>query len=341
MAEITDAEFRGFTINVGYVSLTTGFLLIFTLGAVMGWRLLAWSGIVFPIVTLIGAIILPETPLWLIRNGQTERAYKILVWLRGDPNIARNELHENTARLNQEKDMAQNIGETRSWRDFLRPSVLKPTVIIFSFILLFNLTGTYLIIYYAIDILSQFKMMISPVNANVILSSVRLIVTVGFCWLFMRVNRRTIYLTAGIGSTISTLALSAYLFKRNEFSNESSMSLWLAGSLLLLFVTTNTGFIIAPGFLTGELLPAKIRGRLAGYIYTYFSIVTFILNKFFPLLNAYIELTGVLLVFGLASLATTALIYFMVPETRGRSLLTIEQYFENNGWIYKAKPTNQ
>lgn len=102
-----------------------------------------------------------------------------------------------------------------------------------------------------------------------------------------------------------------------------------------MFVATNTGFMIAPGFMTGELLPAKIRGRLAGCIYTYFSIVTFVLNKFFPNLK-YIGITGVIFVFGLASLATTLLIYFMVPETKDKSLLEIEKHFQMHGWIYKS-----
>lgn len=91
----------------------------------------------------------------------------------------------------------------------------------------------------------------------------------------------------------------------------------------------------APGLFTGELLPAKIRGRLAGYIYTYFSVVTFVLNKFFPQLNDYIGLCGVLIVFGLASLLATALVFFMVPETKGVSLLDIERHFQTNGWIYR------
>lgn len=106
--------------------------------------------------------------------------------------------------------------------------------------------------------------------------------------------------------------------------------------MLLMYTATNTGFMIAPGFMTGEMLPAKIRGRLAGYIYTYFSVVTFILNRFFPNLNQHIGLTGVIFVFGLASLATTTLIYFTVPETKGKTLLQIERYFQTHGWIYKS-----
>lgn len=337
LAECADADFRGFTINVGYVSLSTGFLLTFALGAIMDWRNVAWTGIVFPMITLIGVFFLPESPVWLIRNGKIDQAYKALHWLRGEENLARNELNEHLSRISEEKESAQNGNKNTTYRDFLQPSVLKPTVIICGFILFFNLTGTYLLIYYAIDILSQVKLIISPAVSSAILSVVRLVVTIGFCWLFMRVKRRHIYLIAGIGSICTTLILAGYLYTKDSSSDGTTESLIIAGSLLLIYVATNTGFMIAPGFMTGELLPAKIRGRLAGYIYTYFSVVTFALNKFFPLSKEYIGLVGVLLVFGLASLATVALIYLMVPETKGISLLEIERHFQTDGWIYKPK----
>lgn len=340
LAESADADFRGVTINVGYVTLSLGFLLTFVLGAMMNWRNVALCGIILPIVTLVGTLMIPESPIWLIRNGHIEKAYQSFLWLRGDVNIARNELNENLSRINQEREAVRNAAQSTSFRDFLQPSVAKPIAIIFAFILLFNLTGTYLIIYYAIDILSQVHLTVSAYKGSVILSFVRLVVTVGFCWLFTRVKRRNIYLIAGIGSTFSTLALAIYLHNENLFTSEI-VKLWVAGSLLLLFIATNTGFMIAPGFMTGEMLPAKIRGRLAGYIYTYFSIVTFILNKFFPNLNEHIGLTGVIFVFGLASLATTALIYLTVPETKGKTLLEIEQYFKTHGCIYKSSRMNE
>lgn len=246
MAECVDSEFRGITINVGYVSLAFGFLLTFALGAVMNWRYLAWFGSVYIIIPIVGLAILPETPVWSIRNGKIEQAYKTLLWLRGDANIARNELNEHLSRINQEKDAAAQNSSSTSFRDFL-----KPIVIIFGFILFFNLSGTYLIIYYAIDILSQVDLTVSPLNASVILSVVRLIVTIGFCWLVMHVKRRIWLVSAGIGSTLSTLGLAGYLYVR-QYSNQgvsapsaaTPIDMWISGLLLLIYVSTNTGFMI-------------------------------------------------------------------------------------------------
>lgn len=322
--------------NVGYVSLSIGFLSTFALGAVMDWRLLSYNNIILPTLSLLGLLFLPETPIWLLRHNQTNKAYKKFLWLRGDENVARNELNEHLARLEQETSNAQQSIDTSSCRDYLQPSVIKPIIIIFGFILLFNISGTYLIVYYALDIISQVNLATSAQNISVILSVVRLIVTIGFCWLFMRIQRRRIYLIAGIGSTLTTIILAIYLHQKNSIEISNLYDRWIASVLLLIYVATNTGFMIAPGFMTGELLPAKIRGRLAGYIYTFFSVVTFILNKIFPSLNANYGAVGILFVFGVGSLATTALIYMLVPETKDKTLLEIERYFEQNGWIYKS-----
>lgn len=339
IAECADSNLRSFAMNVGYVSLSIGFLLTFALGGIMSWRSLAWSGIILPILTLVGlTFILPESPIWLLRHDQRSKALKNLIWLRGDRNIARIELNQHSARLNEEKANAQRSPAASLWRDFRQPYALKPIVIICSFILLLNLSGTYLIVYYALDIISKANLTIGTQNANVILSAVRFIVTIIFCWLFMHVRRRRIYLIAGIGSTISSFALGYFLYEgKNVFGNQTILDNCIVGSLFVIYVASNTGFMIAPGFLTGELLPARIRGRFAGYIYTFFSIVTFVLMKVFPLLFDQIGLAGVLFIFGAASLLTTALVYFMVPETKGKSLLEIEQYFQQNGWIYRSQ----
>lgn len=324
--------------NVGYVSLSIGFLLTFAMGAVMDWRLLSYNNIILPTVSLLGLIFfLPETPIWLLRHNQTSKAYEQFLWLRGDADLAQNELNEHLVRLEQEKLSTQQSIDKNSCRDYLQPSVIKPIIIIFGFILLFNISGTYLIVYYALDIINQVDLATSAQNISVILSIVRLIVTIGFCWLFMRIQRRRIYLIAGIGSTLTTLILALYLHQKSATEAVNSYDRWIASALLLIYVATNTGFMIAPGFMTGELLPAKIRGRLAGYIYTFFSIVTFVLNKIFPSLSENYGAVGILIVFGVGSLATTALIYMMVPETKDKTLLEIERYFEQNGWIYKSK----
>lgn len=322
--------------NMSYVSLSVGFLSVFVLGALFTWRIITFTFIILPILVCIGLCFLPETPVWLVRHGQQTKAYKSFEWLRGSKDLARNELNEYLARFEQEKAHAAARAERTSiWYNFTQSAVLKPLFIITAFIALFNISGTYPIVYYALDIISQVGLEASKESIAIYLSLIRLIVTVGFCVIFMRVQRRSFYLFAGIGSTVSTLLLALFLQNRTVIGVAPHYDQWIVGLLLIAYVATNTGFMIMPGFLIGELLPAKVRGQLAGYIYMFFSVVTFGVVKIFPAVGAGIGIVGILYVFSGASFLTAALVYAMVPETRGKSLLEIERYFQESGWRYK------
>lgn len=338
MAECTDPFIRGVTINVGHVSISFGFLLTLALGSIMYWRLVAWIFIILPTTSLISIAFLPETPLWLVRHDRVEKAMQNLLWLRGDKSIAEEELNNIKVRFEREQFMdSENNNKTNSiWSECMKRSTLKPIIIISLFLFLFNATGTYLIVFYAVDIIADLHLTINANAASVILAVIRLVVTIGFCLLFLRSTRRSIYLLSGFGSTLSTICLGFYLLTQRQ-SEPSTYDTIIIGTLFTLYIVTNTGFLMAPGCLIGELLPAKIRGRLAGYIYTLFSAIIFILTKIFPMLSKCIGISGIMFIFGFASLATTALVYFMVPETKGKSLDEIEDHFENSGWIHRRK----
>lgn len=340
LAESADSVLRSFTVNVGYVSLSIGVLVAFALGAFLHWRTIAWINIVLPALTLLTFAIVPETPSWLVRNGRIEKALKNLTWLRGDKIFATNELNQLMVRFEEDNlvEKQQSEQEQRFWTIYTNKAVYKPMIIVFLFIVFFNISGTYLIVTYAVDIIADLKLsLIEESTATVIMAVIRLVVTILFCWLFMHVPRRQIYLLAGIGSTLSTIALAIYIFA--DFSNDvdPARDMCIKSVLMATYVATNTGFQIAPGFMIGELLPARVRGRVAGYLYTTFSIIVFIITKLFPSMQHSIGIDGILGVWAVASLAATILIYFTVPETRGKSLDQIEDHFRSGGWIYRHR----
>lgn len=315
-------------------------LVAFALGAFLHWRTIAWLCMVLPILALLSIAIIPETPLWLVRNGKIEKALKSLTWLRGNKTFANNELNQLTTRFEDDKlrEKQQNEQAQSFWTTCATKAVYRPTIIVFLFIVFFNVSGTYLIVTYAVDIIADLNFpLVGKSTATVIMSAIRLTVTILFCWLFIHVPRRKIYLVAGIGSTLSTAALAFYIFADFPGAVDPATDMCIKGALMTMYVATNTGFQITPGFMIGELLPAKVRGRVAGYLYTTFSIVVFIITKSFPSMRNLIGIDGILVVWAVASLAATILIYFTVPETRGKSLHEIEDYFRYGGWVYRHR----
>lgn len=342
LAECADPYLRSFTVNVGYVVLSSGMLVPFVLAAFFEWRTIAWASIVIPTIGLFTIFIVPETPVWLVRKGRIEKALKSLIWLRGNQSHATIELNQLTARLEADKlrEKERNEETQNFWTICSKKAVYRPTLIVFLFIILLNVSGTYIIVLYAVDIVTALEL--PRLNRSVVtiaMSSIRLTVTVLFCWLFMHVPRRKIYLIAGIGSTLSTTALAIYIFANVSTAVGPEIDMCVKCILMTTYIATNTGFQITPGFMIGELLPGRVRGRVGGYLYTTFSISIFIVTKMFPSVRNCVGIDGILLVWAMGSLAATILIYFTVPETKGKTLHEIEDYFRYGGWIYRRERT--
>lgn len=98
-----------------------------------------------------------------------------------------------------------------------------------------------------------------------------------------------------------------------------------------------------PGVMVGELLPAQIRGRVAGYIFTGFNFFFFIVAKVFPYVSQRLKSHGVFMMFGIASFGASLVMYLFLPETKGKTLGEIEDYFQEKNWFWIArnKGTNE
>lgn len=162
----------------------------------------------------------------------------------------------------------------------------------------------------------------------------RLAVTVVACVLLLRVTRRALVLVSGAGTALCTLAL-AFILSQGPGSGITPPA------LILGYVAFNTlGFFLLPGLMIGELLPTKVRGLCGGYIFCLFNTVLFGFTKLFPVMKNSIGIAGVFGVFGVSSLVATIILFLLLPETKGKSLLQIEQYYQkpNILWISRKKP---
>lgn len=166
---------------------------------------------------------------------------------------------------------------------------------------------------------------------------VRLCVTVLACMLLLRVTRRALVLVSGAGTAICTLALAAILTTGPGTGITPP-------ALVLGYVAFNTlGFFLLPGLMIGELLPTKVRGLCGGYIFCLFNSVLFGFTKLYPVMKNSIGIAGVFALFGCSSLLATVVLFLLLPETKGKSLLQIEQYYQkpNILWISRKKNSTE
>ena len=96
-----------------------------------------------------------------------------------------------------------------------------------------------------------------------------------------------------------------------------------------------------PGIAVGELLPVKVRGRFGGYIFAIFNIALFFMGKVFPSMLQVMGSHGAFWMFGASSLLGTLFLYLFFPETKGKTLEEIEDYFAESNVMWLTRKTHQ
>lgn len=225
----------------------------------------------------------------------------------------------------------------------MQPSVLKPLILINAFNILQILSGTYLIVFYAVDIITEIcnfdddpdSPQLSTMQSAVITALIRLLLTMVYCCLLLRCKRRKLYLSSCILSAIASITLSSFLYWKGTTA-KSFNDLIVIGILMLLYISANTCSMLMPGIMVGELLPLRVR-HWAGMIFTAFNLMLFGVTKIFPWLRYAIKTQGLFMMFGCSSFCAFILFYWFLPETKDRTLNEIEDYYLEPNWIWQKR----
>nr|CAD7431034.1 unnamed protein product [Timema monikensis] len=381
LGEVAEPRIRGLLSGAPHMSYSLGILVVYILGASLEWHLAAGLGVILPLVALAVFSFLPESPVWLARHGRVEEASKALVWLRGDDAVqAKRELRELITRLRAEDETVQlesvcgsqkniggsqkNIGlggsqkilssikntlsASRPCNAYCQQEYLKPLMIVATFMLLQIVCGTYLVIFYAVSLITRAdeergvtgNEAINPFLAAVLTAVVRFMFVCIASTLLFWVGRRPLAIVSGVATSVAALALGTFLYHNGASEEPSPHASWIIAGLLLCYVAANTlGFFVLPGVAVGELLPVKIRGAAGGYVFTIFNLALFGMTKVFPSFADSLGGHGVFWFFGLSTLLCTVFVYLFVPESKGRTLQEIEDYFKEKNimWISRNR----
>ena len=235
-------------------------------------------------------------------------------------------------------DKKQNESKFDYHRDlksiFTNKTILSPFVILNVFNILQILSGTHLIIFYAIDILGeifekQTQNAIIFEQKNLLIAILTAIIRCTFTIigsiLLYFIGRRPLALISCLGSALSSLAISVII--TTEMTTRNYYCLELA---ILVYIAMNTaGFLLLPSILLGELYPIEYRAVAGAITLTVYNLFLSFVTKMFPILNNLIHIEGIFFIFSGCSACCAIFLYFYLPETRNKSLVEIETFFNN------------
>ena len=344
--EVTQPHLRGMLTAFASVGVSTGVLIEYALGSVLTWNVCAAISGILPLAALLLMFLFPETPSYLISRSRPEKARKALKQFRGS-----------TCNINQEMETLinfsnkNNIKRLTGFREIvsalLKPNALKPFTLLFLYFLIYQWSGTNVITFYAVEIFKDSGASLNKYLAAVILGVVRLLSTIVACILCRRCGRRPLTMVSSVGCGISMVGLGGYMWLKDYWTtnNLPLVASWFPILCIFLYTITCTlGFLVIPWIMIGEVYPVQVRGIIGGLTTMTAHAFIFTVVKTYPFLASTLTRHGTFILYGSISLLGTIYFYLCLPETKGKSLQEIEDYFSgrnNNlrtGSIRNIKP---
>jgi SP family arabinose:H+ symporter-like MFS transporter len=321
-----------FAITVGILAayfanaqlLTLGATSTFADGGLLSWILTAevWRGMFgAEAVPALGFLLLlffvPESPRWLMVRKREGEAREVLNrFMDGDE--ARKEIHDIRIVLSQ---------ETPSWRQLLAPGIRGAILIGMALAILSQFSGINSIIYYGPRIFESAGFGVGgSLNGQVIIGVVNVLFTLIAIWKIDQLGRRVLLITGCLGMMAAHVVIGMLFY----LGHTEGVLLMIFISLFIAFFAFSYGPVIWT--LLSELYPTSVRGRAMSIATLTLWVGTFIIGQTVPWMLEHLRPSGTFWIFSVMLVPAILITWKLVPETKGRTLEEIEQY-----WLAKGR----
>ena len=316
IAEIAPAQKRGFLVSLNQLAIVSGILLSYSVNYLLtgtsssNWRWMFASAAVPSAAFLLTLFLIPESPRWLVQKGREQEAGQILTRMIG-PQASSAEIEAIHAAISKESG------------DLLDPAFRKALTVAILIALFSQFTGINTIIYYGSLVFLEHVPHQTPGTAlwaNVIIGAINFVATVAGMLLIDRSGRKVLLMSAFGGMAAALVVVSA------------AIRLQLSGIIVLIFVLTYVAcFAVGVGtgtwVLMAEICPTRIRGRAMSVATVCLWCGTLLVTlTFLSLVNVFTA-PGVFLMYAVVSIGAFLFVWRGVPETKGRTLEEIEQFW--------------
>jgi MFS transporter, SP family, arabinose:H+ symporter len=320
IAEVSPPATRGRLVALQQLAIVVGILIAFLSNTLFlhtqlsdpaKWRWMLAVG-AFPSAAFFLLLLpIPESPRWLLKQGQRERASQILT---------------RTAGLNADAELAQIetaiAAEAGTVSELFRPGLRRALIVGVALAVLQQFAGINAIMYYAPRIFEKSGAVASSAFAQTILVGlINLIFTLIGMTLVDRAGRKALLVAGAIGMTV-TLALVGAAFAAGY-----------SGALLVIPILAFVAcFAATTGIVTwviiSEIFPTRLRGRAMSMAIVALWAACYLVSQTFPMLLGTIGAAATFFSYSAMNVVTVCFVWLFVPETQGRTLETIESSWQ-------------
>lgn len=318
ISEVSPPSIRGKLVSLNQLFVTVGILSSYIIDYFLSldglWRWMLGLAVVPAVILGVGMLFLPQSPRWLVKRGRAQEARQILRRLL-NPAEAEAEIIDIEGNLRiQEK----------GWRELFERSMVHPLIIGIGLAILQQVTGINTIIYYSPTIfeMTGINLASTAIFASLSVGIVNVLMTVVAIMVIDKLGRRPLLLIGIAGMSLSLAVLGT------AFAIEESGALlgWIT-VISLMFYIASFAISLGPIFwlMIAEIYPLPVRGRAMSMA----TIVNWGANlivalTFLGLIDLFGK-AGTFWCYSIISIGAWIFVFFLVPETKGRTLEQIER----------------
>ena len=323
IAEISPSSERGKYVAINQLTIITGVLLstvvswyygeALQMDKLVAWRWMLGSAVVPALVFFLALIAIPETPRWLVSVARVTDAAKVIARIGGSREEQEKELSEIEESLSAVKEHGG------SYRDLLSRSIFPALLVGMGLAFFQQFCGVNNITPYMQDIFMSANMALGEGLLNaVFVNIVFFFTTVASLFLIDKVGRKRLMLI-GFGAMAIILLALVWAFSQEQIN----------GMLVLVLITayiSTFGFTWGPvvWVMLSEIFPNYIRAKALAISSFTLWLSCFIVVLISPLLLEVSPMVNFLF-FAVFTILGFVFCYFLVPETKGKSLEQIEE----------------
>lgn len=335
ISEISPAKIRGTMVALYQLAITLGIVLAYLINFLILknadtihfesdffkwvlndelWRGMLGSESIITLLFLFILFFIPESPKWLIVKGRNDKALAIFSRLKATEDGAAEEM-----RLT----MASIAGEVKSeWSALREKGIVKAILIGSAIAILGQFMGVNAVLYYGPDIFADAGLAAKDSSfATVLVGLVNMLTTVLAVFIIDKVGRKKL-IYYGVSGMIACLIAIGSIFACG------------AGGILLLtffllYIFCQAISISAVVFvLLSEMYPNRVRGIAMSIAGLVLWVGTYLIGQFTPWCMSTITPAGTFFLFAFMCLPYMYIMWKKVPETTGKTLEEIEEYWK-------------
>ncbi|XP_075987125.1 facilitated trehalose transporter Tret1-like [Anticarsia gemmatalis] len=333
IGEYSEPKYRGVFLNLKTASVCLGGMVVHILSQYATWRNIALLALIPHVLSVFITMTWSESTAWLASRGRFDESKKSFFRLRGKDEASSKELEElikaQMERLSKpkvEKSASDRINNF--FKKLIRKDFVKPFFIVITSSTLMEASGRHVFQAYALQIIGEITG--SKSQSFYFTLAIDLIITCSALFssfLVKIMRRRTLLFSTGFSAFAVLMIVCTYLTLADNGIITKDYPWIPTGIFVVYFILANLGCTPIPLALLGEVFPLPHRGVGSAVAGIWMSLGVMIGLQITPYLLVNVKVYGTFFVFGMTMGLALLILFFILPETKDRTLQEIEDYF--------------